>query len=99
MFFPCLIKKMGLIYSTLVSVMNNISTHYVNDVITQEDYTKLMLKIDDVLQCYEKLPSPVTLEIYRSENYENIVNLTINYIEYQVIELVKTVEPVRKRYS
>ena len=81
-------KKMGLIYSTLVSVMNNISTHYVNDVITQEDYTKLMLKIDDVLQCYEKLPSPVTLEIYRSENYENI-NLTINYIEYQVIELVK----------
>ena len=34
------------------------------------------------------LPSPVTLEIYRSENYENI-NLTINYIEYQVIELVK----------
>ena len=81
-------KKMGTIYSTLVSVMNNIDDHYRNDVIDQKEYNDQMMKLDSVLANYEKLPNPITLSMYQESNYENM-NVTVNWLEYQAIKLVE----------
>jgi len=60
-----------MIYSTLTSVMNNLHNHYINDVINQSDYSKLMLKIDDIVNNYEKIPNPITIGIYKDPDYHN----------------------------
>src|SRR3989338_4385607 len=81
-------KKLGIIYSTLVSVMNRLCLNYQNDILTQERYTELMGQIDSVLSTYEELPSPITLSSYRESTYDKI-NVTTNYLEYKTVELVK----------
>lgn len=81
--------KMGNIYASLLSVMNNLSNHYMNDVISHDEYTKLMLSVESILDTYEGLPNPITNEVYKTPGEVEKISVTLSWLEYQTIELVK----------
>lgn len=77
--------KLSAVYHTLISVMNSLTHHYSNETMNQDDYTKHMLSVDEVLSNYEKLPSPLTHENLNDPD----ISITVSFLEYQTIELVK----------
>lgn len=80
-------RRLDLIYSSLVSVMNNLSNLYINDVISPDDYSKLMIKLDQVSNQYNSIRRP-TMAIYQRADWADL-SAKVAYLEYQVVDLIK----------
>jgi len=74
--------KMENIYATLLSVMNNLCNHHLNDIISHDEYSKLMLSIDDLLDKYETIPKPILHDFEKH-------SVMLYWLEYQLFELIK----------
>ena len=81
-------KKLNLIYSTLMSVVDVTSTNFQRKVISVDKYKENINKVDDIIQLYEELPNPITIDQYKEPMYHKY-NCTVRYIEYKTFELVK----------
>lgn len=79
-------KDVENMYSTLMSITNNISNNYINQVITQENYQSYMTKVDTLLESFTDIPRPATLKDLR---YRPEIRYIIPYLMYQTSELVK----------
>ena len=79
-------SDLDIVYNTLVSISNNISNNYINQVITQDNYQKFMSTADILLQTFSALPRPIMIKDI-SQNHT--LKYTVAYLTYQVAELVK----------
>jgi endopeptidase La len=79
-------NELEIIYDTLVSVTNNISTNYIGDVIPQENYLSYLSKADALLDKLNNYQRPLTL---RDLSEDPTCHYSISYLMYQVTELVK----------
>lgn len=77
-------EKLRTIYTTLVSVSNNINTNYLNHVITQENYHDYMIKTQKILTQYAVLRGPLTIRTLTNE-----MRVKVSHLHYQTAELVK----------
>jgi ATP-dependent Lon protease len=76
--------KMRIIYTTLVSVSNNINTNYLNHVITQENYRDFMIKTQCILTRYNELRAPFTIRTLTDD-----ARIKVSHLHYVTTELVK----------
>ena len=77
---------LDIIYSTLVSIVNNINTNYLSQVISQENYTRFMTSADSILGVLRTIPRPLTLsQLHHNQRARYVVA----YLHYQVTELAK----------
>ena len=81
-------KKLNVVYNTLLSIMNNLTSNYNNNVIAQDKYVQSMIKLDEVLNMYSTLPRPLTIGVFHESVNENLTT-RIHFIEYRTVELVK----------
>ena len=79
-------NELEIIYDTLVSVTNNISTNYIGEVIPQENYLSYLSKADALLDKLNNYQRPLTL---RDLSEDPTCHYSISYLMYQVTELVK----------
>lgn len=79
-------SDLEIIYTTLVSLTNNINNNYIGQVITQEHYLSYLDKADLLLNTLNDIPRPLTLKSLSSRAE---YHYTIAYLMYQVVELVK----------
>lgn len=79
-------RDLRIIYSTLVSVSNNINSNYINGIINPDHYRNLMLRTDELVSQYLSISKPLTL---KSLSNDNSLRFRISYLHYQVTELVK----------
>lgn len=78
--------NLEVIYDTLVSVTNNISNNYINQVILQENYVNYLNRADTLLDTLADIPRPLSLsDLSKNPEYRHI----IAFLMYQVVELVK----------
>lgn len=75
-----------IIYSTLVSISNNINSNYINGVINVESYKRFMERAGDITNQYSSLTLPVTI---RSLSKDSSIHYKLSYLHYQLTELVK----------
>jgi ATP-dependent Lon protease len=79
-------NDLEIIYDTLVSITNSISTNYIAQVITQENYLSYLSRADGLLDTFSQIERPLTL---RGISENPTIRYTISYLMYQTMELVK----------
>lgn len=79
-------EKMRIIYSTLISVSNNINMNYVNDVITQENHREFMIKTQNALCRYKEIGKD---GIFTIRTLSDDIRMKVSYLHYLTTELVK----------
>lgn len=79
-------QKMNTIYSTLVSISNNINSNYINGVIDADQYRSHLEVNEKLTDEYAQIESNITI---RTLSNNPSIRYKISYLHYHVCELVR----------
>ncbi len=83
-------NKLNIIYDTLVSIMNNLSSNYTNKVIAEDKYKLYMADLNNIFELYSNIADIANTNTNTNTNTTNTdLSAKVYFVEYKTTELIK----------